>query len=261
MHINFNKNDIEKNYFNSFSLPNTYAKDVFLKKFRLLIILLDIFCLLLIMLNNKPQYLATSSIKKPSKQTTQIISPKATSNPPQQFTAYALEPENPDQQVIERILLGIPDHAKEAAKRNLPYIIDALRQENILNDNVLAYAVATIEHETAETFEPIPEYNGPYHAWIYGYDGGTQYYGRGFIQLTHLKNYQDFGERIGLGDTLVTNPDVALQPDIAAKILAAFFKDNGIAKLATDGNFVAARTPINPDWNGRWIATLTTKYL
>lgn len=163
--------------------------------------------------------------------------------------------------VINGILAGVPDDARDAARRNLPAIVQALQDENILDENVLAYAMATIEHETAGTFEPIEEIQGRNSARRLGYEGGTDYFGRGFIQLTHLRNYKTMGKRIGLGDALVNNPALALKRDISAKILAAYFKDNGIATLAAGGYFVDARIPINPDYQGWWIASLAYKYL
>lgn len=164
------------------------------------------------------------------------------------------------QATIERILVNVPLQARSAAEKNLPYIAKALEEENILNSNVLAYALATIEHETAGTFEPIEEFNGRKNARRLGYEGGTYYFGRGFIQLTHLRNYLRIGRRIGFGEQLVQNPELALRPDISAKILAAFFKDNGIAKLASSGYFVDARIAINPDHQGYYIAMLAWGY-
>ncbi len=166
-----------------------------------------------------------------------------------------------DQATLDRLVLKVPRSARAAARRNLPLIAKALESEGILDSNVLAYALATIEHETAGTFEPIEEYKGRKSARRLGYEGGTSYFGRGFIQLTHLRNYKRIGERIGMGESLVKNPELALNPEISAKILAAFFKDNGIARLARMGDFIDARTPINPDYQGRWIATLAYKYL
>lgn len=162
---------------------------------------------------------------------------------------------------IESMIAGVPSDAKAAARRNIPLIAKALNDEHILTPNVLAYALATIEHETAGTFEPIEEYGGRFSARRLGYEGGTNYFGRGFIQLTHLRNYKRVGQRIGMGEELVKNPELALNPEISAKILAAFFKDNGIARLASNGNFIAARQPINPDRNGWLVATLAYKFM
>ena len=165
-----------------------------------------------------------------------------------------------DKEAVDRLAAGVPAKGREAARRNIPLIGKALEEEGILDSNVLAYALATIEHETDETFEPLEEIQGRFSARRLGYEGGMNYFGRGFIQLTHLRNYKMVGERIGLGESLVKHPELASDPVIAAKILAAFFKDNNVANLASTGNFIAARRPVNPDRNGRNIAWMAQKY-
>ncbi|MBI2315369.1 hypothetical protein HYU93_04940 [Candidatus Daviesbacteria bacterium] len=165
-----------------------------------------------------------------------------------------------DQDTIDRLAVGVPYKGKEAARKNIPLIAKALNEEGILDTNVLAYALATIEHETDETFEPIEEIQGRINARRLGYEGGSNYFGRGFIQITHLRNYRQIGERIGMGDKLAKDPQLATDPEVAAKILAAFFKDNNVANLASQGYFVAARNPVNPDRNGYLIADLANKY-
>lgn len=166
-----------------------------------------------------------------------------------------------DEVTINGLVSEVPAKARGAARQSVPLIAKALEDEGILTANVLAYALATIEHETAGTFEPLEEFKGRKSARRLGYEGGTNYFGRGYIQLTHLRNYQAMGERIGMGDALVRNPDLAAQPEVAAKVLAVFFKQNGVATLAYKGRFVQARTPINPDYQGTWIANLAWKYL
>jgi hypothetical protein len=161
---------------------------------------------------------------------------------------------------IEKLVAGVPGKSKDAARRNIPVIAKALQAEGILDSNVLAYALATIEHETDETFEPIDEIQGAMSARRLGYEGGMNYYGRGFIQLTHLRNYRIIGERIGMGEELAKHPELASTPEVAAKVLAAFFKDNNIANLASRGQFIAARMPVNPDANARKVASLAYKY-
>ncbi len=165
-----------------------------------------------------------------------------------------------DRETVDRLVVGVPEKGREAARRNIPLIAKALDEEGILDSNVLAYALATVEHETDETFEPINEIQGQINARRFGYEGGSNYFGRGFIQITHLRNYRQIGERIGMGDSLVKNPELAGNPEVAAKILAAFFKDNNVANLASRGNFVAARGPVNPDYNGYSVARLAMKY-
>lgn len=149
---------------------------------------------------------------------------------------------------------------KLAAISTVPLIVDALTAEGLTDPKVVAYALATVEHETAGTFQPIEEWHGRQQAVKLGYDGGADYFGRGFIQLTHLKNYREMGARVGVPD-LAAHPEKALEPEVAAKILAAFFKDRGVAKIAATGDFVAARWPINRTDKAQQIAQLANKYL
>jgi putative chitinase len=98
----------------------------------------------------------------------------------------------------------------------------------------IAYALATAYHETAHTMQPIKEYGGEkYFNRMYGVEGqnpararrhgnvkpgdGARYAGRGFVQLTWRNNYAAMGNLIGVN--LVANPDLAMNTDIAARIL------------------------------------------
>lgn len=83
----------------------------------------------------------------------------------------------------------------------------------------LAYALATAYHETAHTMQPIEEY-GKGKGRPYGKPAGPYgkiYFGRGFVQLTWLENYQHAGEVLGVN--LVKFPEKALDLDIASEIL------------------------------------------
>jgi putative chitinase len=98
----------------------------------------------------------------------------------------------------------------------------------------LAYMLATTLLETARTMQPIKEYGGKaYFTKMYDINGsrpakarelgnlspgdGARYPGRGYVQLTGLSNYARASRKIGVD--LVTNPDAAMVPANAAKIM------------------------------------------
>ena len=97
-----------------------------------------------------------------------------------------------------------------------------------------AYGLATAAHETARTMQPIREKGGDaYLKRMYDIEGarpakarelgndrpgdGVKYAGRGYVQLTGKANYRKAGIRLGLD--LVGAPDLALDPEIAGRIL------------------------------------------
>lgn len=121
-----------------------------------------------------------------------------------------------------------------------------------------AYGLATAWHETAKKMQPVAEgdYLGP-GAAAYREDlRYSPYYGRGYVQLTWLKNYQHADDELKLGGALVTDPDLVLKPELAAKImvcgmsegwftgcdLSDFLPENG---KAGGGQFQLARRIIN----------------
>lgn len=91
-------------------------------------------------------------------------------------------------------------------------------QEAGLLRNQLAYVLATVKAETG-SFQPIPEVGkGKGHRYgVADSETGHTYYGRGYVQLTWRGNYERAGTELGVD--LVNNPDRALEPEIAVKIL------------------------------------------
>ncbi|MGI2035297.1 glycoside hydrolase family 19 protein [Rhizobium panacihumi] len=117
-------------------------------------------------------------------------------------------------------------------------ILDHWGLHSKASDPALAYVLATAFHETAKTMRPVretlaksddeavarlerafatgrlPSVKTPY--WRPDAEGKS-WFGRGFVQLTHKRNYEAMSDLTG--EDLVAEPDLAMRVDIAARIL------------------------------------------
>lgn len=96
-----------------------------------------------------------------------------------------------------------------------------------------AYMLATIKHECDDTWQPVIE-KGPasyFDQYNVGTDkgmrlGNTQpgdgfrFRGRGYVQITGRANYLKLGQALNLGNGLIDNPDKALEPQTAYRIMS-----------------------------------------
>lgn len=73
---------------------------------------------------------------------------------------------------------------------------------------------------------------------------GVRYKGRGYIQITGKDNYRRVGERIGVD--LVNNPELAENPEIAAKIAIMYWKLRTQPKVDDFNDVRAVTKTINP---------------
>lgn len=95
----------------------------------------------------------------------------------------------------------------------LPYVLTALAEQNISDKENLAAIIATIYVEVGdwtpkrESMELAISESRP--------EGGTDYRGAGFIQITHLSNYRMFSEFSGVD--VVSDPDKLMDPMLSAK--------------------------------------------
>lgn len=131
-----------------------------------------------------------------------------------------------------------------------------------------AYLLATAFHETARTMQPVREtlaatdelaVNRLERAWQAGKlpsvrtpywrfdDEGKTWLGRGYVQLTHKKNYARAGKELNVD--LLGNPTAAMNPTVAALILVrgseeGWFTGKRLADYLP-GNYVGARRVIN----------------
>jgi len=85
-----------------------------------------------------------------------------------------------------------------------------------IDERCLAYILATTYHETAFTMQPVLEYGSQsylkskkYWPWV----------GRGYVQLTWKENYEAQDRKLGLSGALIQNPDLALDPEVAKKVI------------------------------------------
>ncbi|MHB9074200.1 MAG: peptidoglycan-binding protein [Desulfobaccales bacterium] len=129
----------------------------------------------------------------------------------------------------------------------------------------IAYVVATVEWETARTFQPVREAFWKSEAWRRQHLRYYPYYGRGFVQLTWQRNYATYARLLGVD--LVNDPDKAMDPAIAKFILVHGFKTGAftgrkISDYVNDHktDFVNARRCINGVDHAADIARLAEKY-
>ncbi|MEJ2308030.1 MAG: hypothetical protein P8Z78_01785 [Gammaproteobacteria bacterium] len=83
----------------------------------------------------------------------------------------------------------------------------------------VSYGLATAYHETAFTMQPVVEAFWLSESWRERNLRYYPYHGRGYVQLTWESNYEKADKKLGLEGRLLANLDLALDPDIAARIM------------------------------------------
>ncbi len=136
-------------------------------------------------------------------------------------------------------------------------------ENSALNDmRWLAYALATAYHETGGEMQPVREGfcdtdEGSERAvrrmfekgrirrnYATRHDNGKSYFGRGLVQITHGVNYERVGKALGV--PLYDNPDLALDMDVAVKILFVGMSEG----LFTGKRFQRYFDNETTDWTG-----------
>lgn len=133
-------------------------------------------------------------------------------------------------------------------------ITQALTDLGIYTPLSLIGALATARVECGIPFIPIEEladgsayeFNKQLGNYVPG--DGKKYKGRGYPMVTGRYNYQHMGDILGID--LICHPELALQTDISAKILAQFFKERGIDKACNVGQWTMVRRLVNGGTNG-----------
>jgi hypothetical protein len=140
---------------------------------------------------------------------------------------------------------------------NWPLVEAALDRRGVYSPLSGIAAISTIAVETG-TFCPIKERGGPtYLTNLYENrkdlgnmtpGDGVKFRGRGFIQITGRWDYAHFGSEIGRD--LEANPDLALDPSVAADILALYFHERHIPFYADQQNWEMVRRRVNGGLSG-----------
>ena len=130
---------------------------------------------------------------------------------------------------------------KASQVKGMSAILDGWESSGLTDLRWLAYMFATVLAECGANMLPVREgfkkTDAEARAYVksrgYKYAkvvNGQVYYGRGLVQLTWEANYKKMGDSLGIN--LVDNPDLALDPATAAKILF---------KGMTDGTFTGKK--------------------
>ena len=113
----------------------------------------------------------------------------------------------------------------------LNYLIECFEKSRLINRlSEFAYILATIKHETAESYQPISERGGwNYFKYLIGKLGiktlaeANLYKGRGYVQLTGKINYMLFSELLGID--FISRPELAQE-----KLYSWMILETGMSK-------------------------------
>lgn len=149
-------------------------------------------------------------------------------------------------------------HAPAAnVEKHWPLVVEALQSLKILDPATEAAAIATIGTE-GYTFAPERQPGSEaYFRRMYEFKrslgntepgDGARFCGRGFIPILGRAEYAQYGKLIGAD--LIENPDLALEPVHAAKILAYSFMLKGVPKAANEDDWVKVRKLVSGSLEG-----------
>jgi predicted chitinase len=149
-------------------------------------------------------------------------------------------------------------------------IIHECKRRGLTLNSQIAYVLATVEHETANSFQPVEEsfFVKPRSRQMAQLRTKSYFpfYGRGYVQLTHDFNYKKYGKKLGID--LLGDKEKALDPNIALFVLVdgMLLGEFTTKKLGTFVNgskrdFINARRVINGTDKAPLIAGLADNWL
>lgn len=148
-------------------------------------------------------------------------------------------------------------------------VIEMIKREcsrqGVIQKEQVNYIIATVEHETNNTFMPVVEAYWKSDRWRQTNLRYYPYYGRGLVQITWKENYDKFSKLLNVD--LVKHPDLALEMKHAVFILVHGMRkglftgkslDDYINENKTD--YIGARKIINGVDRAAHIADIAIGY-
>lgn len=138
----------------------------------------------------------------------------------------------------------------------LDFLLDKLESDSPDRLEHAAYMLATIKHETADTYLPVKEAywvknaeewrrrNLRYYPW----------YGRGYVQLTWEENYRRAGQKLDLD--FITDPDAVMEPEASYLICLEGMREGWFTGKKLSNYIKGSRVDY---WNARRIINGTDK--
>ena len=121
-----------------------------------------------------------------------------------------------------------------------------------------AYILATVWHETGRTIQPVREGFGVSDEYRKKHFRYYPYYGRGYVQLTWKENYKKAGDFFKVD--LVGNPDKAMEPTLAARILVTGMTNGWFGTKLGNQSYVEMRKAVNGTDRAEMIAAYAEKF-
>lgn len=94
-------------------------------------------------------------------------------------------------------------------QESIDLLVKTAMEYGVTDRKQLAYILGTAQHES-DDFRASSEYDGPNQAIRNGYSGGENYYGRGYVQVTHDHRYDVMADTLG-DPRIRDNPDIVAQ--------------------------------------------------
>jgi peptidoglycan L-alanyl-D-glutamate endopeptidase CwlK len=175
------------------------------------------------------------------------------------FEVASTSPPATGKVTVDVVAKMFPSSPVDNIKANLPGILRALQDAGLTDKEIVVMALTTIGIESAGTFAPTVERKSRFNTSEDGYPfdlydnrkelgnqgppDGERFKGRGYVQFTGRALYQRLGTAIGLGDQLMSNPDLASDPAIAAKLFVEYLKgyEKRIRVALAEGDLTKAR--------------------